>query len=142
MNFAVIPCSGVSVQSSPAVSDEGNLLRIRAEQLLADYYKPISTRWMSPAIRFLDLKEKWEIETGMLSSITEIAMHPSYQQIIGIGPVAIPLILKEMSERPNYWFWALKAITGEDPIDPQSRGNIAAMTEDWLNWGRTQRYFA
>jgi hypothetical protein len=62
-------------------------------------------------------------------------MHPAYQQIIGIGPDAIPLILQELERKPGHWFWALKSITGEDPVLPEHRGQIAKMTESWLSWG-------
>jgi len=140
MNYALVPATKHDLTSCPAISEEAKLLRIRAEQLLADYYKPLSTRWANPAIRFCDLKDEWERDTAILSSITEIAMHPAYQQIIGLGPVAVPLILYEMSKRPNHWFWALKSITGENPVPPSARGNIQEMTNAWLNWGREQRY--
>ena len=140
MRFATVPPSKHDLSLCPAISEEARLLRIRAEQLLADYYKPLSRRWANPTIRFLDLKDEWESETAALSSISDIAMHPAYQQIIGIGPVAISLILYELHKRPNHWFWALKSITGEDPVPPKARGDIQKMTEAWLNWGREQRY--
>ncbi|MBI5057248.1 MAG: hypothetical protein HZB61_11610 [Nitrospirae bacterium] len=44
-------------------------------------------------VRFQILKLEWESETAHLSSITEISMHPAYQQIIGMGQVAVPFIL-------------------------------------------------
>lgn len=67
-------------------------------------------------------------------------MHPAYQRIIGLGPIAIGLILRELQERPEQWFWALKALTGEDPVSPQSRGQVAAMTAAWLAWGQQRGY--
>lgn len=43
-------------------------------------------------------------------------MHPAYQQIIGMGEKALPLILRDLRDRPTgHWFWALNAITGEEP---------------------------
>jgi hypothetical protein len=60
----------------------------------------------------------------------------SYQQIIGLGYAAVPLILCELKRRPADWFWALSAITREDPIKPEHAGNIAAMTDDWIQWGK------
>lgn len=70
----------------------------------------------------------------------EIAMHPAYQQIIGMGPTAIPFILSEMKEKKGHWFWALKSITGDDPVAPLDRGNVKKMTAAWLSWGREQGY--
>jgi len=140
MNYALVPSTRHDLSDCPAISEEAKLLKIRAEQLLADYYKPLSTRWANPTIRFFHLKDEWERDTAMLSSITDIAMHPAYQQIIGIGPIAVSLILYEMSQKPSHWFWALKSITGEDPVPLEAKGNIKEMTEAWLHWGREQRY--
>src|SRR6266487_3354089 len=38
------------------------------------------------AERFLVLKDDWIAATSLSSSTTEIVFHPSYQQIIGLGP--------------------------------------------------------
>lgn len=102
--------------------------------------EPITGQWVYPKIKFLILKAQWERETAMLSSVNEKAMHPAYQQIVGMGQTAIPLILSEMKRKPGHWFWALKAITGEDPILPEQRGRIKEMTEAWLRWGREHGY--
>ena len=95
-----------------------------------------------PIVKFNALKANWESETVHLSSITESAMHPAYQQIIGMGQVAVPFILSEMRKKPDHWFWALRSITGEDPVLPEHRGRLKQMTKDWLKWGREQGYFA
>lgn len=102
--------------------------------------EPITRQWAYPKIKFLRLKAQWEAETAMLSSTTEISMHPAYQEIIGMGPSAIPLILSDMKKELGHWFWALKAITGEDPVSPEQRGRIKEMTEAWLRWGREKGY--
>ena len=68
-------------------------------------------------------------------------MHLAYQKIIGMGELAIPLILKDPAVNgPNDWFWALTAITDENPITKKIAGNMAAMTEAWLQWGRKAGY--
>jgi hypothetical protein len=61
---------------------------------------------------------------------------PAYQQIIRMGHVVVPLILKELKERPDHWFVALSAITGADPIRAGDRGRLEKMTSAWLDWGR------
>lgn len=93
-----------------------------------------------PVTRFKRLKTEWEAETAHFSSITKIAMHPAYQQIIGMGQLAIPLIFSAMGKKPDHWFWALRSITGEDPVLPEHRGRLKQMTDDWLKWGREQGY--
>lgn len=123
-----------------AVGDESIILEDEYERSVEHYILPISTQWASPIIRFYKLKAEWEFETAHLSSITEIAMHHAYQQIIGMGPIAIPLIFDELRKKLGHWFWALKAISGEDPVLPEHRGRIKLMTEDWLQWGEKQGY--
>lgn len=59
----------------------------------------------------------------------------SYQQIIGMGPQVIPLILADLQREPDHWFWALEAITGENPVVQADRGDISAMANAWLEWG-------
>lgn len=86
---------------------------------------------------FVQLTEQWRSETRFLSSTSAIAMNPSYQRIIGLGPQVIPLILTELQREPGHWFWALAALTGENPVPPADQGRRAAMTDAWLTWGRT-----
>jgi hypothetical protein len=69
-----------------------------------------------------------------------MAMHPAYQRIIGMGPRVVPLILRELRRKPDHWFWALTAITGQDPIRPEDAGDILRMTQAWLDFGERQGY--
>lgn len=89
---------------------------------------------------FARLADRWRRETAMLSSVTQIAMHPAYQEIIGMGQDAVPLILRELEQRPDHWFWALRAITSADPILPEQRGKVDEMAAAWLTWEREQGY--
>jgi hypothetical protein len=75
-----------------------------------------------------------------MSSITDMVLLPSYQRIIGLGSGAIPLLLAELERKPDHWFWALQAITGEDPVPAASRGNLIEMSAAWLAWGRQRGY--
>ena len=64
-------------------------------------------------------------------------MDPAYQQIIGLGREALPLILRELEAgRVDHWFWALFAITGENPVTPAHEGRLDEMALDWLSWAR------
>lgn len=86
------------------------------------------------ADRFRLLATRWRAETRYLSSITEAVIHPSYQAIVGMGQTVIPFIITSLRREPDWWFWALKAITGDDPVPAEARGNLRAMTEAWLKW--------
>ena len=86
--------------------------------------------------RFNNLAETWERETEVASSINDIILHPAHMKIIGMGPIAVPLILERMQQTSGLWFWALKYITDEDPVTEDIRGNIQEMRQAWLDWGQ------
>ena len=53
-----------------------------------------------------------------------------------MGPVAVPLLLRELATNLDSWFWALRAITEEDPVPEEARGDGDAMAGAWLNWAK------
>jgi hypothetical protein len=59
-----------------------------------------------------------------------------YQRIIGMGLPVVPLILEELRREPDQWFWALEAITDENPVPAEDAGNVRAMADAWIEWGR------
>ena len=90
--------------------------------------------------RFNELVDRWIQETGMLSSVAKKSMHPAYREIIEMGDLAIPLLLRELMDRPGHWTAALRAITGEDPVPPESAGQMRRMADAWLIWGTERGY--
>ena len=87
-------------------------------------------------LKFCRLMYEWRHQRGATSSITEGAMCPAYQSIIGMGHAAVPLIVSQLEsegDQPDQWFWALKAITGMDPVRDEDRGDYAAMARSWLS---------
>ncbi len=111
-------------------------------------YTDTSKRDAAPAVgqgkgnleqAFDALADQWRNDTVLLSSVDKMAMHPAYQRIIGLGPQALPLILRELQARPDHWFWALHAISGDDPVRPGATFDEAV--DAWLKWGR-ERYMA
>ena len=90
--------------------------------------------------QFEQLAAQWRQETGHLSLMNDIVLNRAYQQIIGMGKPAIVLILQDLKKQPDHWFWALRSITGENPIQPDDRGRLSQMTEAWLEWGRQHGY--
>jgi hypothetical protein len=89
---------------------------------------------------FKKFAEKWRLETGMLSLVTQKSMHPAYQRIIGMGQPVIPLILRDLEQKPDHWFWALRAITGDNPVKPEQRGRMKQMAQAWIQWGKEHGY--
>jgi hypothetical protein len=92
--------------------------------------------------RFIRLRDKWKSETAHESSTTRLVLHPAYQGIIGMGPDIVPLLLRELDQEPQvgFWFWALHAITQEDPVSSEDRGDGKAMAKAWIAWGKAQAY--
>lgn len=88
---------------------------------------------------FARLTEEWRQDTVFHSSPVEIALHPAYQQIIGLGSRAVSLILRDLAQRGGHWFWALRAITGEDPASEQT--SMPGAARAWLEWGRRNGYW-
>jgi hypothetical protein len=89
---------------------------------------------------FHALAERWKKETAHQSNVAKKALNPAYQEIIGMGERAVPLLLAELHREPDDWFWALHAITGANPVPLASRGNLCAMAEAWIQWGREKGY--
>jgi len=119
-------------------SGESEWLVRESLETLVHYYFPITRE--TTAQKFRALADWWREETAHLSSTTQIAMHPAYQQIIGMGSSVVPLLLQELKREPAQWFWALMAITGVDPVSPDDRGRILTMAGAWLRWGRKEGY--
>jgi len=85
---------------------------------------------------FLNLSRKWRQNTAFTSSIPDIVLDQSYQRIIGMGTSVVPLILRSLEKNAEYWFWALEAITGEDPVPEKDKGRSKLMAKHWLDWAR------
>ena len=94
------------------------------------------TEQLFTQLRFQLLAEKWKEESKYLAFAKDSLQLPNYQAIISMGKTALPHILTDMQQQPNHWFGALKAITGENPVLPEHKGNIQSMTNDWLLWGK------
>lgn len=87
---------------------------------------------------FAELADQWEQETFLIASPREAAMHPAYQRIIGLGLQAVPLLLHRLRETRRGWFWALAAITHENPAD--GLDSVGRAIDAWMDWGTTNGY--
>lgn len=86
---------------------------------------------------FKALYEQW-LDDAMLDSLpTSMREHDSYKAIIAMGKRVVPLIAAELRRRPGFIFLALEDLTGADPVDGASMGNLRATTDAWLTWLRS-----
>jgi hypothetical protein len=90
--------------------------------------------------RFQRLAAEWKQQSRYLSNTAQMATLRPYQRIIGIGPPAVPLILEELRREPDQWFWALEAITEENPVPPEAAGKVREMAGAWIDWGKRQGF--
>ena len=90
--------------------------------------------------KFRRLAAAWHRETDYLSSMDEAESHPAYQEIIGLGPEVVPLLLRDLAENHTHWFAALEALTGTRPVPASAAGNIPRMAEVWLRWAQDNGY--
>jgi hypothetical protein len=96
----------------------------------------------SPRERFERLRDQWKEQSRYLSNTAQMALLTPYQRIIGMGMAAVPFILEELRRDPDHWFWALEAITEENPVSSQEAGRVPPMTAAWLRWGVERGFIA
>lgn len=122
-----------------ALSEDQGILSRREREVFLSFDRLTSYR-LPLELQFLMLACQWKQDTLFESSPWRMAAHPAYQRIIGLGRRAVPLILQQLGREADFWFEALVAITGEQPVPPQHAGNMEAMRKDWLRWGREHGY--
>ncbi len=124
--------SGVSLRAFPAFTAYSNPAAFQAALNLVR--APLTAR-------FRRLADQWAAETENMSSIEDMTLHSAYQEIIGMGPAAIPLLLDELERAPNHWFAALNAVSGgQNPIAQDDAGDMDKMTAAWLEWAEDRGY--
>src|SRR5438128_7936570 len=97
-------------------SRESVVVAQRYVEIAAHFYQPVTRLRYHPFRRFYELASTWRRDVKDLSDVDTMCTHPAYQQIIGMGESVLPLIFNELRTAQDYWFWALKAITAEDPV--------------------------
>lgn len=128
-NWAATAYSGIVTFATTAVCSQ-----LRYLQTSVPILRPQIVR------KFGHLTAQWRGTRNAVGSVLEICTNPAYQQIIGMGQDAVPLILRELEQELDHWFWALAAITGENPVHEKNRGRLKLMAQDWFAWARKQGY--
>lgn len=83
--------------------------------------------------KFHRLESEWDADAAVLSNPNKIMGYPAMRAIIALGESVVPLILRELQAGPSLLVWALPEIVG---AHPEFEGNVSAMTNAWLQWGR------
>jgi hypothetical protein len=83
---------------------------------------------------FNGLVKNWKEATGGYSVTTRRYAHPSYQAILVLKEDVVPLILRELQQRPDWWFEALRALTKENPVT--AGATFEEAVNAWIEWGK------
>ena len=83
------------------------------------------------------LADEWHGHTDHFSVTWRQAMDPAYQQIIGMGHLAVPFILARLRSEGPSWLWALRAIARCDPAEGNKDWDSAVA--QWEHWARDRR---
>ena len=89
---------------------------------------------------FNGLVTKWRKETGGSSLVMRRYAHSAYQSILVLGgkePMVIDLILRELQERPDMWFEALRRLTNENPA--KDAKSFEESRQAWIQWGKDRQ---
>ena len=90
------------------------------------------------AEEFAALVKQWKDEIFFHSSNTKIFTHPAYQRIIAMGIAGLPLVLRELRDNPDRWFYALRYMAGTDIAAGMKNAEDARTA--WLEWGYKNNY--
>jgi hypothetical protein len=101
---------------------QGNFTRPEGPAGMSAPASPSATIANGVNERFSRLAAEWKEQSRYLSNSAQMAMLEPYQRIIGMGQAAVPLILGELQREPDHWFWALEAITEQNPVPTQAAG--------------------
>ena len=93
-------------------------------------------------IIFNGLAKNWREATGGYSLTMRRYAHTSYQSILALEPKrdVISLILRELQQRPDRWFEALKALTNANPA--QDAKTFDETVQRWIEWGKRGKYIS
>lgn len=94
---------------------------------------------------FQQLLKKWEEETRIQSSSTEILVNSNFKNIIELGKstanrLILNLILEEIHQNPSHLFHALHDLTEENPLLEEMAGRIGIQCQTWVDWGKCKGF--
>lgn len=134
------PPSLLRLLASNATGAGADMTRVeeRVRELREDYGDSSAITYREAALIevFHQLATEWRAATRFQSSLVQAANHPAYRAIVQLGTEVVPVLLRELQRQPQPWFLALRELTGADPVGPRHRGNVRAIADAWLHWGR------
>lgn len=90
------------------------------------------------AKEFRRLTKQMEGRLGPTSRLREWLFSEEYVAIVGLGPRVVPHLLVDLRKHVRPWFFALRALTRQDPTVGVSPGNFEELARHWVAWGVEQ----
>jgi hypothetical protein len=81
---------------------------------------------------FKSLANEWKLETSHLSFIRQKIAHVAFLKILLMGEKALPYIIEEIQTDPNHWFFALRLISGDNPV--RAGASVEEAVAAWTDW--------
>jgi hypothetical protein len=117
----------------------------RIEHIVDSEIPQESKKQIEPELEqiFQGLAQNWREATGSYSLNMRRYAHPTYQSLmhtLGKENVddVVPLILRELQQRPDMWFEALKVLTKTNPA--QNSKTFDEAVTAWITWGKLKQY--
>ena len=119
-------------------SYETKIIAKMLDEARVDFAFPVTQQVFEITEMFFAMATRWREETMLCSSVSDTMLNHWYLEIIALGKPILPLIIYELENKPDYWFAALREITGQDPVRPEHKGNFELMRRDWLKWAERE----
>jgi hypothetical protein len=79
----------------------------------------------------------WRDQTAYCSSSTQITGHAAYQELMTLGPAALPALFRDLEQSGDgHLSKALTGLTGAHPVPAEDRGQVRKIADTWLKWAR------
>jgi hypothetical protein len=88
--------------------------------------------------QFGPLADTWEEETAFTSGVKDMVVNQNYQDLIGMGHPALPLMFERLQDSPTRWILALRAVVGHD-VAGDAKTSAEAVSR-WRDWGHANGY--
>lgn len=84
--------------------------------------------------KYEQLRDQWKNESWISPTAKAMKELESFRNLITLGEVIIPLILKDIKSVP-FIYIALYDLTEERPTSEFKPGDIAGIEQAWIDWG-------
>ena len=84
----------------------------------------------------------WVADTYVVSSPPSLKRSAHFEELLSLGKPIIPMILNKIENGKDRvrWMVLLDSITGVDPVPAHKRGVTSQMAEEWIKWGRINKF--